>query len=96
LQKLSGESQIAFWEIDQTGYDDMDSYTYADLYEIPRYNFPRLYEYWDYAKQDYYDPSGKMTKAEDIDYIFENAEPETTILSVRAFSQRYMQTPEKT
>jgi hypothetical protein len=93
--ELSGESQIAFWEIDQTGYDDMDSYTYADLYEVPRYNFPRLYEYWDYAKQDYYDPNGKMTKAEVIDYIFENAEPETTILSVRAFSQRYMQTPEK-
>jgi hypothetical protein len=93
--ELSGESQIAFWEIDQTGYDDMDSYTYADLYEVPRYNFSRLYEYWDYAKQDYYDPNGKMTKAEVIDYIFENAEPETTILSVRAFSQRYMQTPEK-
>jgi hypothetical protein len=36
-----------------------------------------------------------MTKDEVIDYIFKNAEPETVLLSVRAFSQRYMVTDEK-
>jgi hypothetical protein len=93
--ELSGASTVQFWEIDQTGYDDMDTYTYADLYEVPRFNFPLLYEYWDYAKQDYYDPNGKMTKAEVIDHIYANREPETVLLSVRAFSQRYMVTSEK-
>ncbi|MDR2771267.1 MAG: S-layer homology domain-containing protein [Clostridiales Family XIII bacterium] len=92
---LSGKSEISFWEIDQTGYDDLDTYSYADLYETPRYNFPLLYEYWDYAKQDYYDPAGKLTRAQVIDLIFANGEPETVILSVRAFSQRYMVTTEK-
>ena len=92
---FTGASTIRFWEIDQTGYDDMDTYTYADLYEVPRYNFPLLYEYWDYAKQDYYDPAGKMTRAQVIDKIFENGEPETVILTVRAFSQRFMITDEK-
>ena len=90
-----GDSLIRFWEIDQVGYDDLDSYTYADLYEIPRYNFPLLYEYWDYARQDYYDPAGKMTYAQVIDHIFANGEPETVILTVRAFSQRYIVTDEK-
>jgi hypothetical protein len=92
---LSGKSEISFWEIDQTGYDALDTYTYADLYETPRYNFPLLYEYWDYAKQDYYDPAGKLTREQVIDRIFESGEPETVILSVRAFSQRYMVTTEK-
>ncbi|MDR2355139.1 MAG: S-layer homology domain-containing protein [Clostridiales Family XIII bacterium] len=92
---LSGKSAISFWEIDQTGFDDVDTYTYADLYETPRYNFPLLYEYWDYAKQDYYDPAGKLTREQVIDRIFASGEPETVILSVRAFSQRYMVTTEK-
>ncbi|MDR0905715.1 MAG: S-layer homology domain-containing protein [Oscillospiraceae bacterium] len=91
----TGKSYIRFWEIDQGGFDDLDSYTYADLYGTSRYNFPALYEYWDYAKQDYYDPVGKMTRAQVIDYIFDHGEPETFILSVRAFSQRYMLTGEK-
>jgi hypothetical protein len=92
---LSGKAEVSFWEIDQTGYDALDTYTYADLYEKPRYNFPLLYEYWDYEKQDYYDPAGKMTRAQVIDHIFASGEPETVILSVRAFSQRYMVTTEK-
>ncbi|MDR0916849.1 MAG: S-layer homology domain-containing protein [Oscillospiraceae bacterium] len=91
----TGSSTIRFWEIDQSGYDSMDTYTYADLYGAPRYNFPALYEYWDYAKQDYYDPSGKMSRAQVIDYIFAHGEPEVFLLSVRAFSQRYMVTDEK-
>ena len=92
---FSGATTIRFWEIDQTGYDDMDTYTYADLYEVPRYNFPLLYEYWDYSNQDYYDPAGKMTRTQVVDHIFANGEPETVILTVRAFSQRYMITDEK-
>ena len=92
---LNGESTVQFWEIDQRGYDDMDTYTYDELYGVARYNFPLLYQYWDYTKQDYYDPAGKMSRAEVIDYIFENGRPETVIMSVRAFSQRYMITSEK-
>ena len=41
---FAGDDVMAFWEIDQTGYDDMDTYTYDDLYGVPRYNFPLLYE----------------------------------------------------
>ncbi|MDR1572505.1 MAG: S-layer homology domain-containing protein [Clostridiales Family XIII bacterium] len=92
---LEGKSVIRFWEIDQGGYDDPDTYTYGDLYGVSRYNFPRLYEYWDYTKQDYFDPAGKMTREQAIDHIFEGGEPEIFTLSVRAFSQRYMNTSEK-
>ena len=92
---LSGASLIRFWEIDQTGYDELDTYTFDDLYGVPRYNFPMLYEYWDYTRQDYYDPAGKMTRAEVVDHIFKNGVPEVFILSVRAYSQRYMVTGEK-
>ena len=92
---FAGEDQMAFWEIDQTGYDDMDTYTWNELYGVQRYNFPLLYEYWNYRTQDYYDPSGVMSREEVIDYIFDHGEPETFLLSVRAFSQRYMITEEK-
>lgn len=92
---FAGEDEVAFWEIDQTAFDDMDTYSYNDLYGVARYNFPLLYAYWDYRTQDYYDPAGQMTRDEVIDYIFENGEPETFLLSVRAFSQRYMVTEEK-
>ncbi|MDR1328454.1 MAG: S-layer homology domain-containing protein [Oscillospiraceae bacterium] len=92
---FAGDDVVRFWEIDQTGFDDMDTYSYDDLYGVKRYNFPRLYEYWDYAKQDYYDPAGKMTRDEVIDHIFAGGEEEIFLLSVRAFSQRYMVTSEK-
>lgn len=92
---FTGTDQIAFWEIDQTGYDDMDTYTYEDLYGVPRYNFPELYKYWNYRTQDYYDPDGVMSREEAIDYIFEHGEPEQMIMSVTAFSQRYIVTDEK-
>lgn len=99
LQRLkltfTGEDKIALWEIDQTGFDDMDTYSCNHLYNVARYNFPLLYEYWNYRTQDYYDPAGKMTRDQVVDYIFANGEPETTLLSVRAFSQRYMVTDEK-
>jgi len=92
---FAGQDKIRFWEIDQTGFDNLDTYTYNDLYGVPRYNFPLLYEYWNYRTQDYFDPAGKMTRDQVIDYIFSHAEPETMLLSVRAFSQRYMVTGNK-
>lgn len=92
---FDGEDTISFWEIDQAGYDDMDRYTYNDLYGVPRYNFPLLYQYWDYRTQDYYDPAGKLTRDEVIDHIFQNGEKEVFLLSVRAFSQRYIVTESK-
>lgn len=87
---FTGQDSVNFWEIDQTGYDDMDSYTYEELYGVPRYNFPQLYRFWDYRTQDYYDPDGEMTREEVIDYIFENGEPEVVLMSVKAFSSRYI------
>ena len=92
---FAGTDEIAFWEIDQTGFDDMDTYSYDDLYGVARYNFPLLYQYWNYRTQDYYDPAGKLSREEVIDHIFQSGEPETMLLSVRAFSQRYMITDEK-
>jgi hypothetical protein len=83
--EFSGTNRIEFWEIDQTGFDDMDSYTYNDLYGVERWNFPALYEQWDFAKQDY----------KDVNAVWESREPATFILSVRAFSQRYINTDEK-
>ena len=87
---FAGQDAVNFWEIDQTGYDEMDSYTYEDLYGVQRYNFPLLYKYWNYKTQDYYDPDGSMSRDEVVDYIFENGEPEVFLLSVKALSSRYM------
>lgn len=91
----AGNDKVAFWEIDQTGFDEMDTYSYNELYGVARYNFPLLYQYWDYRTQDYYDPAGVMSRDEVIDYILANGEQENVLLSVRAFSQRYMVTDEK-
>lgn len=93
--KFEGKDKIAFWEMDDTSYQDMDSYTYDDLYGTPRYNFPLLYKYWNYKTQDYYDLEGKLTRDQVIDLIWQNRQPETFVLSVRAYSQRYMATDEK-
>ncbi|MBR5207377.1 MAG: S-layer homology domain-containing protein, partial [Erysipelotrichaceae bacterium] len=92
---FAGNDKVAFWEIDQDSFDDKDAYTYTELYGTERYNFPLLYQYWNYRTQDYYDPEGVMSREQVIDYIFENGEPSVFILSVRAFSQRYMVTDEK-
>lgn len=92
---FTGEDKIAFWEIDQSGFDEMDTYTWDTLYGTARYNFPLLYEYWNYRTQDYYDPNGSMSRDQVIDHILANSEPEQFLLSVRAFSQRYMLTDGK-
>ena len=95
--KLSfeGKDKMAFWEMDDVDYDESDTYTYEQMYGVQRYNFPMLYKYWNYKTQDYYDPDGKMTRDQVIDHIWENRQPETFILAVRSYSQRYMVTDEK-
>ena len=99
LKKLNltfeGKDEIRFWEMDQTGYDNLDTYTWEELYGVKRYNFPMLYEYWNYDTQDYYDPKGVMSRDQVIGHIFEGGEPSEFRLSVRAFSQRYLVTSEK-
>jgi hypothetical protein len=92
---FTGSDVIRLWEIDQTGFDSLDTYTYDDLYGAPRYNFPLLYKYWNYATQDYNDPGGKLTRAQALDAIFAAGEKEPALLSVRAFSQRYIATDSK-
>ena len=91
----TGTDQIAFWEIDQTDFDDMDTYTYEELYGVNRYNFPELYKYWNYTTQDYGDPEEIMDREEVIQHLMDTAEPEQMVMSVTAFSQRYMNTDEK-
>lgn len=92
---FDGQDKVRFWEMDQNGYDDMDTYTWKELYGVKRYNFPMLYEYWNYNTQDYYDPKGAMSKDQVISHIFDNGEPSEFRLSVRTFSQRYLVTSEK-
>ena len=92
---FEGKDKMAFWEMDDIDYDESDTYTYDQLYGVQRYNFPMLYKYWNYKTQDYYDPDGKMTRDQVIKYIWDNRQPETFILAVRSYSQRYMVTDEK-
>lgn len=92
---FAGSDTIAFWEMEQTGYDEEDTYTYDELYGVQRYNYPLMYEYWNFKTQDFYDPAGEMSREQVIDHIFANAEPEYFVLSVRGFSQRYMITRAK-
>ena len=101
VRKLSltytGQDTIRFWEIDDAGgdTDERERYIYDQLYGTVRYNFPLLYQYWDYRMQDYCDPAGRMSRDEVIDHIFESGEQVPFLLSVRAFSQRYMNTEGK-
>ena len=94
---FAGNDAMRFWEIDDSAGDEdvRDIYTWNDLYAVQRYNFPLLYEYWNYRTQDYYDPAGKMSRDEVIDYIFDHGEKTQFMLSANAFSQRYMITDEK-
>jgi hypothetical protein len=92
---FDGQDKVRFWEMDQNSYDDMDTYTWKELYGVKRYNFPMLYEYWNYNTQDYYDPKGVMSRDQVINHIFDNGEPSEFRLSVRTFSQRYLVASEK-
>jgi hypothetical protein len=81
--------KVAFWEIDGNAFDGADTYTWKKLYDTPRFNFPALYANWQNAgsgkKAGYIDDAAK-------DAIRASAEPSQVILSVRAFSERYMLT----
>lgn len=92
---FAGQDVIRLWEIDQTGFDDLDTYTYDALYGVARYNYPLLYKYWNYRTQEYADPDGKLTQDQAVQKILQSAEPEIPLLSVVAFSERYMITGEK-
>ncbi|MDR3148711.1 MAG: dockerin type I domain-containing protein [Oscillospiraceae bacterium] len=87
---FEGEDTIAFWTLDRTEYGDLNTFSWNWMYGEPRYNFPLLYEYWNYSTQNYYDPDGVMTREEVINHIFENGEEEEIVFSATAFSQRYM------
>lgn len=80
---FDGEDAIAFWEIDGNAFDAVDTYTWDSLYGVPRYNFPALYANWDYNKQVYADK----------DAIWESQEEEEPLLSITAYSQRYIVSP---
>jgi len=82
---FEGEDQISFWEMDDTKFDDVDTYTYDDMYGVKRYNFPALYQNWDY---DIY-------KYTDMDAIWASREEVQFLLSVVAFSQRFIDTADK-
>ena len=92
---FAGQDAIRLWEIDQTSFDDLDTYTYDALYGVARYNYPLLYEYWNYRTQDYADPDGSLTRDQAVQEVLRSAEPEIPLLSVIAFSQRYMITDGK-
>ncbi len=92
---FQGKDSISFWEMDKTGYKDQDTYTYDQLYGTKRYNFPLIYQYWDFKTQDFYDPAGKLSRAQVLDKIFAAGEEETFLLGVRGYSQRYMVTQGK-
>ncbi len=92
---FAGTDKIAFWEIDQNGFDDQDTYSYNDLYGVARYNFPLLYEYWNYRSQDYSDPAGVLSRDAVIEHILSHGEPASVLLAVRAYSQRFLVTDEK-
>lgn len=93
--RFAGADRISFWEIDQKGFDEQDTYSCDALYGVARYNFPALYEYWNYRSQDYGDSAAGLTREAAIARIFESGEPETVLLSVRAYSQRYIATDGK-
>jgi len=77
---FNDEDAIAFWEIDGNAFDAVDTYTWNVLYSVPRYNFPALYANWDYKKQVYADK----------DAIWNSREEEQALLSITAYSQRYI------
>ena len=86
---------IAFWEIDQQGFDELDDYTWSELCGTERYNFPRLYEYWNYKTQTYGNDSGTVAAAAAERFIADGAERAEVMLAVSSYSQRYFQTEEK-
>ncbi len=77
---FSGNDSVSFWEIDGNGFDAIDTYTHDSLYGVTRYNFPALYGSWDYDKHAYADK----------DAIWASRQEEQVVLSITAYSQRYI------
>ncbi len=77
---FAGNDSVSFWEIDGGGFDAADTYTYNSLYGVNRYNFPALYGNWDYIYKAYADK----------DAIWNSGEEARVILSITAYSQRYI------
>ena len=77
---FSGTDSIRFWEMDDTAFDAADTYTYNSLYGVNRYNFPAMYANWNYTTKAY-SSSGA---------IWASREEEVPLLSITAYSQRYM------
>ena len=73
---FEGDDTVSFWEIDGAGYDEADTYSYQDLYEIPRYNFPLLYKNYNMSTYVIDDP----------DTVWSEKQPEEALLSITAFS----------
>ena len=78
--EFEGNDSVSFWEIDGGGFDAADTYTYNSLYGVNRYNFPALYRNWDYINKAYADK----------DAIWNSGEEARVILSITAYSQRYI------
>ena len=76
--------KIAFWEIDGKAFDAVDTYTYDSLYTVKRYNYKELYRYWNY--------STKTIPDSDLVMIKNSAQAEEPLLSITAYSGRYMDT----
>jgi hypothetical protein len=81
----NGEKSVSFWELDGTGFDATDAYTYDKLYGVPRYNYPKMYEEWNPNAQSASPGSSYVNK----NIVEDSAVPEEVILSITAFSQRY-------
>ncbi len=80
---FQGDDSVAFWEIDGGAFDAADTYTYNSLYNITRYNFPALYANWNYNEPGYTNTSA----------IWASRQEEQVLLSITAYSQRYMISP---
>jgi|GEM_PF-2532028 len=87
---FSGDDTVGLWTIDKTELTETWSYNY--LYGVTRYNYPQLYEYWNYTAQNYYDPSGAKTREQVLAYLQANAQTAQFRLAVQSFSQRYIDT----
>lgn len=76
------EDTVAFWEIDGSDYDEADTYSYNDLYGVARYNFPLLYANYNINTQS----------IDNADVVWNERQPEEPLLSITAYSQRYILT----
>jgi hypothetical protein len=79
---FSGSDSVSFWEIDGSGFDALDTYTYDKLYGVKRYNFPAMFANF---------TPGSLSNHSYInkDAVWASRVEEQAVLSVTAFSERY-------